>query len=196
VSSPRRLRSVGHDPPGVETDEELLAGVALGDPSAYASFYDRFAGPVFGVIRRVLRDPAGSQMVAQEVFVEVWRNATRFDASRGSARTWVLTMAHRRAIERTRPEQAGGGRTEPIDRRDRPHAYDVVAETVRSRDDDQVRGALGALTDLQREAVELTYYGGYTYLEVADLLDTPLGTIKTSMRDGLIRLRDAMGVSA
>lgn len=179
------------------TDEDLLLRVARGDQAAFGSLFDRFSGLVFGVVKRVVRDPSQSEEVAQEVLVEVWRTATRFDPGRGSAQTWILTMAHRRAIDRVRSEQASRDRTDRIGQRDQVRAFDEVAEEVELRfEHQQVRDALSALTDLQREAVELAYYGGYTYREVAELLDTPLGTIKTRMRDGLIRLRDAMGVAS
>ncbi|MEX1178726.1 MAG: ECF RNA polymerase sigma factor SigK [Nitriliruptor sp.] len=178
------------------TDEELMAAVARGDQAAFADLFDRFGGPVFGVVKRVVRDPSQSEEVAQEVLVEVWRTAARFDPDRGSAQTWILTMAHRRAIDRVRSEQASRDRTERIGVRDQVRAFDDVAESVELRfEHQQVREALSALTGLQREAVELAYYGGHTYREVAELLDTPLGTVKTRMRDGLIRLRDAMGVA-
>ncbi|WP_368070829.1 ECF RNA polymerase sigma factor SigK [Nitriliruptor sp.] len=184
--------------PGGKTvpDEDLMAAVARGDQAAFADLFDRFAGSVYGVVKRVVRDPSQSEEVAQEVLVEVWRTATRFDPDRGTVQTWILTMAHRRAIDRVRSEQASRDRTERIAIRDRSRAFDEVAEEVELRfEHQQVREALSALTDLQREAVELAYYGGHTYREVADLLDTPLGTVKTRMRDGLIRMRDAMGVA-
>jgi RNA polymerase sigma-70 factor, ECF subfamily len=178
------------------SDDQLLLAVARGDQAAFAALYDELAGIVHGVVRRVLRDPSQSEEVTQEVFVEVWRTATRFDPERGSARTWVLTMAHRRAIDRVRSEQASRDRTERVGRNEQQRDYDEVSEKVEIRlEHQQVREALSTLTDLQREAVELAYFKGYTYREVADLLDTPLGTIKTRMRDGLIRLRDALGVT-
>jgi RNA polymerase sigma-70 factor (ECF subfamily) len=173
----------------------LLLQVARGDEAAFERLYDRMAGTVFGVVRRVVRDPAQSEEVAQEVLVEVWRTATRFDPGRGTALTWVLTMAHRRAVDRVRSAQAAADRDERVGELARTPAYDEVAEVVETRlEQEQVRRALGTLTDLQREAVTLAYYGGYTYREVAVLLDVPLGTVKTRLRDGLIRLRDTLGV--
>lgn len=180
----------------VVTDEDLLVAVARGDQEAFATLYDRVAGLIYGVAKRVVRDPARSEEVAQEVLVELWRTASRFDPVRGSAQAWMLTMAHRRAIDRERSEQASRDRNDRVGQRDRGRDHDEVAEQVELRfEHQQVREALGTLTGLQREAVGLAYYSGYTYREVAELLDTPLGTIKTRMRDGLIRLRDAMGVS-
>lgn len=191
----RRFTSLPGGEPA-DTDEDLMVKVARGDQAAFATLFDRFSGLVFGIVRRVVRDPSQSEEVAQEVLVEVWRTATRFDPDRGSARTWILTMAHRRAIDRVRSEQASRDRTDRIGQREQSRAFDEVAEEVEVRfEHQQVRESLWALTDLQREAVELAYYGGYTYREVSELLDTPLGTIKTRMRDGLIRLRDAMGVA-
>lgn len=187
----RRIAETGPD----RTDEQLLADVSRGDEAAFGELYDRYAGLVYGVIRKVVRDPSQSEEVTQEVLVEAWRTASRFDVDRGSARTWLLTMAHRRAIDRVRSVQASRDRTERVGQTYVGRDHDEVAEQVETRfEHRQVRDALGQLTDLQREAVELAYYGGYTYREVAGLLDTPLGTVKTRMRDGLIRLRDAMGV--
>ena len=171
----------------------LLAEVAKGDQAAFEAVYDRVAAPVFGTVRSVVRDPGLTEEVTQEVFVEIWRAASRFDASRGSAMAWVATIAHRRAVDRVRSEQRSADR----DRRAASSliAYDDVAETVEDNlDRERVRRCLRTLTDLQREAVTLAYYGGYTYREVANLLRVPAGTVNTRMRDGLIRLRDCLGV--
>jgi RNA polymerase sigma-70 factor, ECF subfamily len=173
---------------------ELLGRVAAGDDAAFEGLYDAVAAAVFGLVRRVLRDPAQSEEVTQEVFVEVWRSAARFDSGRGSARTWVLTMAHRRAVDRVRSAQASADRESRVGHLDFSTAYDEVAEQVTDRlERDQVRRCLETLTELQRESVLLAYYGGHTYREVADRLAVPLGTVKTRMRDGLLRLRDCLG---
>ena len=197
-SARRRLHSV----PAADTNEpasleDLLHIVAKGEQSAFAALYDRVGTQVYGVIRRVVRDPSQSEEVTQEVLLEVWRTASRFERGRGTAMGWIMTMAHRRAVDRVRSEQASRNRDERIAVRDAGEAaFDSVAEDVEIRlEQQQVRQALTELTDLQREAIELAYYGGYTYREVAELLDTPLGTVKTRLRDGLIRLRDTIGVA-
>jgi len=196
VPSLRRSRPQ-HADDAPATLDDLVMRVARGDTAAFEAVYDRLADVVFGVIRRVLRDPAQSEEVAQEVLVEVWRTATRFDPDKGGASTWVLTMAHRRAIDRVRSAQAAHDREERVAHRDHVPAFDEVAEQVETRlEQEQVRRCLGNLTELQRESVTLAYYGGYTYREVGELLDVPLGTVKTRLRDGLIRLRDCMGVEA
>ncbi|MCU1667974.1 MAG: polymerase subunit sigma [Blastococcus sp.] len=178
------------------TLEAVVRRVAHGDESAFERLYDDVSGAVFGLIRRVLRDPAQAEEVTQEVFVEVWRTATRFDARKGSARTWILTMAHRRAVDRVRSAQATHDREDTVAAREQVRVFDEVAEEVELRlEQQQVHHCLGTLTELQRESVTLAFYGGYTYPEVATLLGAPLGTVKTRMRDGLIRLRDCLGVT-
>ena len=173
----------------------LLAQVARGDPDAYAAVYDRTAGQVLGIVLSVVRDPAQSEEVAQEVLLDVWRSASRFDPERGSAAAWVMTLAHRRAVDRVRSEQKAAEREQRV--ASATIAYDEVTEAVEARlDRERVRRCLGSLTELQRESVTLAYYGGYTYREVAELLGVAVGTVKTRMRDGLIRLRDCLGVDA
>ncbi|HET7327183.1 MAG TPA: ECF RNA polymerase sigma factor SigK [Nocardioidaceae bacterium] len=171
---------------------DLLARVARGDEEAFGQLYDALAPAVFGLARRVVRDPARAEEIAQEVFLSVWQKATRFDPARGSASTWVLTLTHRRAVDVVRSSEAATRREERVSTQETP--YDEVAETATTRmEGQQVRRCMGTLTDLQREAVTLAYYGGYTYPEVASLLEANLSTIKTRMRDGLIRLRDCLG---
>lgn len=175
----------------------VMHRVARGDEDAFASLYDAVAAPVHGLVLRVLRNPAQSEEVTQEVMVEVWRQAARFSGDRGSVRSWVLTIAHRRAVDRVRSAQSGADREDRAGRKDVVREFDEVAEVVEHRmEAEQVRRALTGLTELQREAVTLAYYGGHTHRECAELLDVPLGTVKTRLRDGLIRLRDEMGVSA
>jgi RNA polymerase sigma-70 factor, ECF subfamily len=185
----------GQAGPGRGADElgDLLTRVARGDQDAYAAVYDRTAGQVLGLVRTVVRDPAQSEEVMQEALLDVWRSASRFDAELGSAAAWVMTLAHRRAVDRVRSEQKSAEREMRVASSD--VAYDEVAEAVEARlDRERVRRCLGSLTELQRESVTLAYYGGYTYREVARLLGVAVGTVKTRMRDGLIRLRDCLGV--
>jgi len=176
--------------------EELMALVARGDEAAFERLYDQLAGPVLGLVQRVLRDPAQSEEVAQEVLVELWRTATRYRPELGTVRTWVLTLAHRRAVDRVRSAQAAADRESRLVGTDLRRPFDEVADEVAGRlEREQVRRCLGGLTELQRESVVLAYYRGYTYREVAQLLDAPLPTVKTRLRDGLIRLRDCLGVA-
>lgn len=175
-----------------ERRSALLRLTASGDQKAFAELYDLVASEVFGLIRKVLRDPAQSQEVAQEVMVEVWRSAARFDPERGNARTWIMTIAHRRAVDRVRTEQSYRDRSERHARlevvdRNRPETQLDPAERQ------AVRGAVATLTPLQRQSIDLAYYGGCTQSEIAELLQVPLGTVKTRIRDGLIRLRDQLG---
>ncbi|WP_326951865.1 ECF RNA polymerase sigma factor SigK [Amycolatopsis sp. NBC_01286] len=197
----RHMAPVPADEPEGQTGpsaEELMVRVAKGDERAFELLYDQFSGPIFGLVRRIVRDSAQSEEVAQEVLVELWRTATRYSPEKGSALNWAMTLAHRRAVDRVRSARASTEREQKATfeaARGRP--FDEVAESVTaSLERSQVRRCLSFLTDLQRESVLLAYYQGYTYREVAEVLSTPQGTIKTRLRDGLIRLRDCLGVTA
>ena len=177
-----------HD--GVDVD--LLVGkVARGDARAFDQLYDELSASVYGLARRVVRDPARAEDVTQEVFLEVWRKAARFDRALGKGKTWVMTIAHRRAVDAVR-------RNEAAKRSDQQGAPDEVSHdepadaVIAAEEHGAVRECLDTLTDLQLESVRLAYFNGYTYNEVATLLEKPLPTIKTRMRDGLIRLRDCL----
>ncbi|MBG6057151.1 RNA polymerase sigma-70 factor (ECF subfamily) [Cryobacterium sp. MP_M3] len=175
--------------------EELLGRVAQGDEAAFGDLYDQMAPRVLGLVKRLLVDHAQSEEVTQEIFLEIWQSASRYEAARGGASTWILTMAHRRAVDRIRSSQAGRDRDTKIGIRDLAVEYDNVSETVETRiEHERVEKAMSRLTELQRQAISLAYYGGLSHSEVAERLHIPLGTVKTRLRDGMIRLRDELGV--
>ncbi|MCW2841993.1 MAG: polymerase subunit sigma [Aeromicrobium sp.] len=196
-ASAARLRLAAdpsHDPAPDLND--LLTRVGRGDEDAFADLYDATGSAVFGLARRVIRDPSRAEEVAQEVYIQVWQSAARFDPARGNAKSWLLTLAHRRAVDAVRHDQAATNRENRYDWSSGPD-FDEVEETVTiTLEHEQVKRCLDGLTNLQREAVTLAYYQGYTYAEVATALDANTATIKTRMRDGIVRLRDCMGVSA
>jgi RNA polymerase sigma-70 factor (ECF subfamily) len=175
--------------------ETCIGRVAAGDQGAFALMYDQLAASVYGVARRVLRDPAQAEEVTQEVFTEIWRQATRFDASRGSVRTWAVTIAHRRAVDRVRSEQARRDRQARQATLDPPAEATPEDTALDTEDRERARAALAELSAAQREALELAFYDGLTHVQIADHLGIALGTVKTRIRDGLIRLRAALGVS-
>ncbi|MDX2024952.1 ECF RNA polymerase sigma factor SigK [Microcella sp.] len=181
----------------VEAASTLLQRVAMGDQRAFSELYDIIAPRMLGLVRHVLRDHAQSEEVVQEVLLEIWQTAPRFDPNKGKAVTWMLTMTHRRAIDRVRSAQSSRDRDVKIGHRERDREYDSVAENVEIRlEHDRVEKALGRLTELQRQAVELSYYGGYSQSEVSEMLGIPMGTVKTRLRDGMMRLREELGVAS
>ena len=173
----------------------LLGRAGRGDQSAFAELYDALAPLLHGIVLRVLRDPSQSEEVTQEAFVELWRLAPRYDSSRGSVRSWATTIAHRRAIDRVRSEQASRERTERDSQKRVLQSHDIAEQVVANLEATRVRKALERLTEMQRQAVELAYIGGHSYRQVALLLNVPEGTIKTRIRDGMIRLRDELGAA-
>ncbi len=183
--------------PQLESDlDALLRRVADQDADAFAAFYDRTRARVFGLVTRVVRDPGYSEETTQDVYLQVWRNAANFNPAAGSALTWLLTLAHRRAVDRVRAEQAGSQRESRYGAATTEPAADVVADSAILREERrQVAECLDSLTDTQRECIELAYYGGLTYAQVAERLAANLATIKSRMRDALRGLRTCLGVT-
>jgi RNA polymerase sigma-70 factor, ECF subfamily len=176
---------------------ELVALSAGGHQDAFAELYDLTAARIHGVVLRVLRSADHSAEVTQEVFVEVWRQATRYSPEKGSVLAWMTTMAHRRAVDRVRSVSSEAARDERYAPAAADRAVDYVWEGVEQRlDAETVHKGMASLTAIQREAITLAYFGGYSQSQVAQLLDLPLGTVKTRIRDGLIGLRVALGITA
>ena len=174
---------------------ELLRRSARGDQAAFATLYDETSARIFGLVVRVVRDRAQSEEVTQEVYLQVWRTASRYDETKGSALSWLMTLAHRRSVDRVRAAEATSRQDTTYHQTGHVAEHDSTAEAVESSlDATRVRNAMAQLTEAQRQALELAYFGGYTHTEVATMLDLPVGTAKTRIRDGLIRLRDTMGV--
>jgi RNA polymerase sigma-70 factor (ECF subfamily) len=174
------------------SDEALVALVARGDETALAELYDRVSGIAYGLALRVLRDERLAEDAVQEGFLGVWRTAAAFRAERAKASTWILTLVHRRAVDLVRREER---------RRAEPLTDDIGAQsTVEGTEEaawlrferERVQAALRQLPDVQREALELAYYGGFSQSELADRLGVPLGTIKSRMFAGLARLRELL----
>jgi RNA polymerase sigma-70 factor (ECF subfamily) len=173
--------------------DQLLVRAADGDEQAFAGLYDALADTVMGLACRVVKDKAQAEEVTQEVMVEVWRTAGRYRPARGAARSWVLTLAHRRAVDRVRSVAASRARELRAAIREQERSFDSVAEEVEVREEQRVVfRCLAQLSDELRLPLVLAYYEGLTYAEVAEALSTPAGTIKSRMRQGLRRLHDCM----
>lgn len=187
------LRLTATPPAAPDSLEDLLVATADRDIAAFTCLYDALAPRVHGIVLRVLRDPHQSDEVTQEVLLQVWDTAGRFDPARGSARAWVATLAHRRAVDRVRYSEAQHRRETVHAREAVETPYDQTATAVHaSLEAQSVRSALEALTPVQRESIELAYFGGYTYREVASLMQAPIGTTKARIREGLHRLRASL----
>jgi RNA polymerase sigma-70 factor (ECF subfamily) len=188
-------------PPGTAVDlnqqlAQLLERIAQGDQASFAEFYRLTSRRVFGMARRVLIDPELSEDTAQEVFLQVWQNAGRFDPASGSPLAWLMTISHRRAVDRVRSAQSASEREARYGAASQDIDHDSVQDEVDSRlEADAVVRCLETLTETQQESVRLAYYGGLTYREVAEKLDAAIPTIKSRIRDGLIRLKTCLGVS-
>lgn len=175
------------------SSEDLLVAAAAGDQRSFAVLVERIRPQALRVARGVVRDPSIAEEVAQEVLTEIWLKADRFDPDRGTVTGWVATLTRRRAVDRVRSEQAGRDRDDRVARRSQVREVDVVADEVELRLEHwQVRRALTELSDRQREAIELAYFAGHTYRDVARVLGIPEGTAKSRLRDGLLRLREAL----
>lgn len=175
------------------TDEALLERAANGDQSAIAVLYDRYKGIMYGLASRITGDPALAQDVLQDAFVGIWRNAARFSSARASARTWILSITHHRAVDavrRRRPTmELPDAEMPPPVQLTMPDVWGDVAQRL---DGDAVRDALQTLSDVQREAIELAYFSGLTQQEIAARTGAPLGTVKSRVRLGLLQLRSAL----
>ena len=176
---------------------QLMERSSRGHEDAFAELYDLTSRRIHAVILRVLRSADHAAEVTQEVYVEIWRQSARYAPDKGSVLAWMTTMAHRRAVDRVRSAEASTRRDTSYHQQSQPVEHDSTAEAAHaSLEARRVRQALTSLTPVQREALELAYFGGYTHTEVATMLELPVGTAKTRIRDGLIRLRDTMGVGA
>jgi RNA polymerase sigma-70 factor, ECF subfamily len=175
--------------------DALLHRVARRDADAFAALYDHTRTRVYGLVTRVLRDSGYSEETTQEVYLEVWRTAHAYDSAKGSALSWLMTMAHRRAIDRVRAEQSAAQRESRYGAATLDLPRDVVAESAIAADERRrVVECLDGLTDIQRQCIEMAYYGGLTYTEVSQRLSANLSTIKSRMRDALRGLRNCLGV--
>jgi RNA polymerase sigma-70 factor (ECF subfamily) len=176
--------------------DALLRRVAQRDVEAFAAFYDSTRARVFGLVTRVLRDPGYSEETTQDVYLQVWRNADNYNPTAGSPLAWLMTLAHRRAVDRVRSEQAATQRDSRYGAANVELPADRVAEAVISNDERrQVTACLDSLTDAQRECIQLAYYEGLTYVQVSERLAANLATIKSRMRDAIRGLRKCLGAS-
>ncbi len=174
----------------------LLREVARGDAEAFAEFYDHTRARVYGLVVRVLRDPGYSEETTQEIYLQVWHNADSYDPAAGSPLAWLMTLAHRRAVDRVRSEQSASQRESRYGATNLDTPADHVADSVITADEHRrVVDCLGSLTDVQRECIDMAYYGGLTYRQVSERLSANLATVKSRMRDGLRALRSCLGTA-
>lgn len=200
LDRPVTLRNDGIESPGLDPMsgpdlDALLRRVAQHDSAAFAELYDATRSRVYGMVCRVLRDRGYSEETTQDVYLQVWRTAESYDPASGSALAWLLTLAHRRAVDRVRSEQAASQRDSRYGaatvERDTDHVTDAV---ISAEDRRRVSACLDGLTEIQRECVELAYYQGLTYVQVSERLSANLATVKSRMRDAMRGLRNCLGV--
>lgn len=173
----------------------LLEQVSQGSKQAFSELYDNMSPRIHGLVLRIIKDAAQAEEVTQEVFLEIWQIAPQYNPTKGSAASWMLTIAHRRTVDRVRSAESARQRDVKIGIRDYADSYDDVADTVDTHmQTEKVTQALNRLTAIQKETVVLAYYKGYSHKEIAESLSIPVGTVKTRLRDGMIRLRDELGV--
>lgn len=174
-----------------------LGAIAEGDRDAFTEFYDLTCARVFGLSSRIVRNATLAEDVTQEVYLQVWTSAARqYDPTLASPIGWLMTLTHRRSVDRVRAEQSATDRNHAYGATHLGREHDVVADEVGQRlDEQQVSDCLDTLTATQREAIALAYYSGHTYREVAELLDAALPAVKSRIRDGLIRLKNCLGVN-
>lgn len=175
--------------PDETRDRDLLVGIARRDSRAFEALYDRYSRPVYSLALGMLRDAGAAQEIMQEVFLSIWAQAAEFDSGRGTARSWVLALAHHKSVDAVRRGRLRSA--EPLEETIASNP-DVVDEALRRVEGGRVREALMRLGVEHRQAIVLAYYGGYTHQEVARRLAIPLGTAKTRIRDGMLRLRDVL----
>jgi RNA polymerase sigma-70 factor (ECF subfamily) len=187
-----------HHEPIVSPGPDLVSLMQLvqgGDEAAFATLYDELAGVVFGTVKRVLRDPAMSEEVTQEVFLELWRTAARFDPERASVSTWAITMARRRAVDRVRREQSQRDRIERSATQREAEPVTPGDTVVASIEAEKVSRAVAELPDEQRIVIQMAFLDGDSHAEIAARLDLPLGTVKGRVRLGLRKLGGKLDVA-
>jgi RNA polymerase sigma-70 factor (ECF subfamily) len=189
-TSPAAGTSGGHEP-----DEQLLAGLVDGRLDALDRLYDRYRTMAYSIALRITSDATLAEDVVQDAFLGAWRNAARYEVGRGSVKTWLLSIVHHRAIDAVRRRRPTTELPESGEDGPAPAELtlpDIWPEVAAGIDRETVRRALATLSDVQREAIELAYFGGLTQVEIAERTNTPLGTVKSRIRLGLLGMRRAI----
>lgn len=184
---PGSVRGSGADRPAAPSDEALVVSIARGDARALGELYDRFGGVAYGIALRVVREPDAAEDAVQDAFLSIWRSAPTFDSRRGAARSWLLTLVHRRAVDLLR--QGGRRRERPTEASPEVGTLSTADTAALQNERRRVRAALDSLPSKQSRPLELAYYGGYSQSEIAERLGLPIGTIKSRVFAGLAALR-------